>query len=102
MASYLFLQAAYIGDRYYDAGGIYATGDAGGTLPADWKPNPNVDPIDSAAIDAFYNCGPRQQDLVCSTYVDNGVRPPCVYWRQLPGSPVRWELVGSNKPPVSV
>jgi hypothetical protein len=100
MASYLFLQPAYVGDRFYDAGGVYATSDAGGTLPIGWEPNPNVDPLDAAAVDAFYARGPQQQDLVCSTYVDNGVRVPRVFWRQLPGSPIRYELVGSNKPPI--
>jgi hypothetical protein len=58
MSAYRFLQDAYIGDRYYEAGTIYSTADVGGTLPIGWEPNGNVEPLDGDAVTAFYNAGP--------------------------------------------
>jgi hypothetical protein len=100
MSKYLFLQKAYVNDRLYEAGEVAETIDAGGTLPIDWPPIANVDCLDDSAVECFYRRGPQQHDLIVSRYVDDGVRLPRVFWRQLPGSPIRYELVGSNKPPI--
>ena len=76
MSTYRFLQDAYVGDRYYEAGDIGSTVDVGGTLPTDWKPNAAVDPLDAAAVDAFYVAGPQTPSSVRPHWSDDGVRLP--------------------------
>ena len=64
MAQYRFLEDAFVGQIFYQAGTTASTADVGGTLPTGWIPNNNVDPLDSPATVAFYNAGPQQCGLV--------------------------------------
>ena len=57
MASYRFLQDHNVGGVTYLAGTTASTADVGGSLPAGWMPSGQVDPLDSAAVQAFWNAG---------------------------------------------
>ena len=61
MALYRMLQAHDIGGVYYEAGSI-------ASLPADWTPTPNVEPLDTDALTAFYAAGPTQRGGGGQTY----------------------------------
>jgi hypothetical protein len=103
MSSYRFLQDAYVGDRYYEAGTIGSTDDSGGTLPTGWVPNGNIEPLDAAAVDAFYAAGVQPLGLVRPYFTDDGVRSPVTYWQQVSGtSPPQWKLtgLGASKAPI--
>ena len=108
MSQYRFLQDAYIGTQYYLAGTTATTADIpGGTLPIDWVPGPYVDPLDTAAVNAFYAAvGPNipvYQVLVRPQWSTIPVFSPTTYWRQLPYGQ-RWQLtgLGAGLPPIGV
>ena len=54
MALYKMLQPHSIGGVYYEAGSV-------ASLPADWVPTPNVEPLDTEAVNSFYAAGPTQR-----------------------------------------
>lgn len=58
MSTYLLLEDHWIGNNYLPAGSTQTTADIGGLLPTGWVPTPNVDPLDAAAVAAFYAAGP--------------------------------------------
>jgi hypothetical protein len=65
MSAYRFLQDAYIGTQYFQAGTTASTADvAGGTLPIGWKPGVCVDPLDTPAVNAFYAIGPQTAPIL--------------------------------------
>jgi hypothetical protein len=68
MALYRMLAAHSIGGMYFDAGSIAETSDLGGQLPADWIPSPNVEPLDTPAVNAFYAAGPNARGGGGQTY----------------------------------
>jgi hypothetical protein len=68
MSVYRMLQAHCIAGVYFDAGSIASTADVGGTLPTNWVPTPNVEPLDTAAVNAFYAAGPTGRGGGGSTY----------------------------------
>jgi hypothetical protein len=86
MSVYRFLQPHWINNRYYEAGTIDATEDAGGTLPAGWVPTGQVSPEDSQAIQDFWNAGVQILGKVAM-----GIAPPKVYW-------VPWPAGGGTRP----
>jgi hypothetical protein len=97
MAKYRFLQDHYIGNLYFSAGTTASTSDVGGLLPANWVPTPNVDPLDTPAVEAFYAAGPNKivpQPGPClfATYA------PATYWvwAAVPGnsSVLKFSLTG--------
>jgi hypothetical protein len=102
MSQYRFLQDAYIGAQFYLAGTTASTADvAGGTLPIGWKPGPYVDPLDTAAVNAFYAVGPQVAPLARQqwsiTAVIPTVIPAVTFWQAstIPGSPSHsWTLTG--------
>lgn len=52
------LEDHYISGVYMSAGTTQSTIDVGGLLPIGWVPTPNVDPLDTPAVNAFYAVGP--------------------------------------------
>lgn len=113
MSKYLLLEDHYINGQYLLAGTTQSTLDVGGLLPTGWIPTPNVDPLDTAAVAAFYAVGPVQAGLV---YVK-----PTTYWTRLlfidfspadfnpidfatADSNNPWGLtgLGSNLPPINI
>src|SRR4029077_10596844 len=72
MSTYVLLQDHWIGTNFLPAGSTQSTADVGGLLPVGWVPTPNVDPIDAAAVTAFYKAGPQFPGL---TQVK-----PATYW----------------------
>jgi hypothetical protein len=75
-----FLTPHYL-DRLYDAG---ETAD----LPSDFVPGGGMEPLDDAALLAFWRAGPQS-----IPYVFNGLRvsPPKTFWKSapIPGSNLR-------------
>jgi len=95
MAQYRFLQDAYVGTQYFQAGTTAATADvAGGTLPIGWKPPLCVDPLDTPAVNALFAAGPQTMPiLIRQQWSAIPVSPPMTYWQQTPGSHW-WRLTG--------
>jgi hypothetical protein len=84
MATYRFLQPAYVAGAYYDAGTTATTADIpGGTLPANWKPTGNVEPVDAAAATAFFNAGPQPLGLIRTQFTTLPVGVPATVWKAL-------------------
>lgn len=75
MSTYLMLEDHYINGQYMLAGTTQSTADVGGLLPTGWVPTPNVDPLDTAAVNAFYAAGP-----VISGSINI---KPITYWAQI-------------------
>jgi len=84
MAKYRFLQDCVDANGlYYRAGTVASTADVGGSLPSNFIPAA-VDPLDAAAIQAFWNAGPQQLGLCRPQWNGIGVAPPSIYWISYP------------------
>jgi len=96
MAQYRLLTDHYIAGRYLEAGTVITTGIAG--VPANWAPTPEVDPLDTDAIQAFWNAGPRinlpAPSIIRSRWVGEIVAAPVVYWRAVGGG--FYQLTGAG------
>jgi hypothetical protein len=88
-SQYLFLEDHYINGNYIPAGTIASNADL---LPAQWVPTPNVDPLNTGAVNAFYAAGPGIQGPVRTQFTPLPVRQPVTYWRQV--GPDIWALTG--------
>lgn len=84
MASYRFLQDHNVGGVSYLAGTTASTADVGGSLPAGWMPSGQVDPLDSAAVQAFWNAGVQLLGLVRAQWTGISVPRPVTYWTPFP------------------
>lgn len=84
MASYRFLKDHFIGSIYYWAGETVTLND--------WPPSADVDPLDTAAVQAFYAAGPCLPGLINSRWSGNVISAPATYWYQV--SPDLWALTG--------
>jgi hypothetical protein len=98
MASYRFLQDHNIGGQTYLAGTTASTADVGGTLPTNWVPTGQVDPIDGTAIQAFFNAGVQLLGAVRSQWTGIVVAPPAIYWQPFPsaGGTRPYQLTGAG------
>jgi hypothetical protein len=79
MSQYRFLQDHYVNGVYYQAGTIASTFDVGGSLPTGWQPSGAVDPLDEAAVTAFYAMGPQIR-----ASVGIAIARPVTYWTPNP------------------
>lgn len=94
-AQYRLLQPHYIGNRYIDQLSIITEGFE---IPINWIPTLAVDPLNTPAVQAFWNAGPRVQDW--NTFNEFGLEnfistpqvKPATYWVQ--NSPGVWTLTG--------
>lgn len=87
MSQYRLLTDHYIANQILQGGTIQSTADVGGLLPVGWIPTPNVDPLDTPAVNAFYAQGPQFTGLVRSVLVGIPVVPPVTYWKELVDTP---------------
>jgi bacillopeptidase F (M6 metalloprotease family) len=85
MAIYRFLKDHAINGLYYQAGDIAAS-------PAGWTPTADVEPLDSAAVLAFYNRGPSLGGIINTQWTGRVVTAPVTYWYQVSAN--RWALTG--------
>ena len=94
MAQYRLLTDHYIG-RYLEAGSTVRTG---GELPSNWIPTPDVDPLDAAAIQAFWQAGPRinlpAPSNIRTRWVNETVAAPAVHWQSIGGG--FYQLTGAG------
>jgi hypothetical protein len=86
MAQYRFLQDAYIAGQYFNAGDV-------ATLLNNFIPPAAVDPLDSAAVTAFFAAGPQLCGLIRARWSTQFVAPPVTRWVPGPGSN-QWQLTG--------
>jgi hypothetical protein len=86
MAQYRLLSDFYNNGAYFNAGDVI-------TLPDNFVPSAVFEPLDSAAVTAFYAAGPQPGPLVRAQWVNNPVSMPATYWRQIPGGRF-WRLTG--------
>lgn len=103
---YFLLRPHFVNDVYIDQ---WTTVTDGVEVPANWVPTMEVDPLNQAAVDAFYAAGPRPQPQSSLLDMQN--------WNQrAPGNPNVWHKpvtfwfqrgnfwflsgLGSSKPPV--
>ena len=108
MARYRMLAPHYIGTRYFEAGEIVTDIGAGALLPSGWRPTPGVDPLDAAAIQAFWSAGPiafasGQPFLGQGLWGHQGGRwtgtpitPPLIYWKPHDLSEDEYILTGAG------
>jgi hypothetical protein len=108
MARYRWLQDG-VGPsgHYFNAGDIATTVDAdpAGLLPANWVPSVNCEPLDAAAVAAYYALGPHPLGLIRQQWSGVPVSPPVTYWVATPGTnPALWRLtgLGANLPPIGM
>jgi hypothetical protein len=82
MSRYRFLSAHFINNRRYDPGEVASTSDiVGGSLPLNWIPTPAAEPLDAAAVSAFWYAGPW-----VNSQIDLFQAPPATYFAPVPGS----------------
>jgi hypothetical protein len=94
MSQYRFLQDASVGQFYYPAGTIASTADVGGTLPVGWVPG-DVEPLDTAGVNAVYARGPLVPGLVRAQFSTQAVPTPATYWKGTPmAGATSWQLTG--------
>jgi hypothetical protein len=86
MAQYRWLQDGYVNGFYYQAGDVASTANAGGTLPNTFIPPGAVDPLDTAAVTAFFNAGPQICGLIRPQWSTQVVTPPVTRWIPGPGA----------------
>jgi hypothetical protein len=104
MSTYRTLSDIYLGGAAILAGTILSTQDVGGGLPVNWVPPAAVDPLDTAAVTAFYAAGPQIMPILIRQQWSNVfVAPPVTYWRQISGSN-QWQLMGlgANLAPIGM
>jgi hypothetical protein len=91
-ASYRLLADHYLYGFYYRPNTIITEGRE---IPFGWVPTLAVDPLNSLAVTAYYNAGPRSTDYGdLSTYTnmykrefaDVPVNSPITFWKQVPGT----------------
>jgi hypothetical protein len=105
MSSYRFLSDHSIRGQYYPAGTTASTADVGGSLPLNWVPSGAVDPVDPAALAAFYAAGPQVPgNPIRTQFTGINVVPAITFWRRVSGSNpnVLYQLqgLGLGLPPV--
>jgi len=89
MAQYRFLQDCYVNGFYFNAGDV-------ASLPG-WQPSGAVDPIDNAAITAFFNAGPqRLVGPIRPRWSGQVVSPPAIYWVPIDLQHGSYQLTGAG------
>ena len=110
-AQYRALQPHWINQHYFNVGEILTEPsiDGPGNIPAGWMPTLAVDPLNAAAVTAFYNAGPRAgsyEDLAqwansqWTNVSPSTIVRPVTFWKQ---KGEQWFLtgLGSAMPPWS-
>lgn len=97
MSTYRFLHDHYVNGFTYLAGTTGATADAGGTLPIGWVPSGSVDPIDTNAVNAFWQAGVQMPGLIRAQWSGLPVAAPVTRWVPIaqPNPTMLYQLTGS-------
>lgn len=93
VGTFRFLKDHFIGGEYVFAGEIRDM-----SLP--WTPTPDVEPLDSRAVDSFYAMGPTLGGCIRTQFTTAFIYRPTTYWYQT--APGVWALsgLGAAKPPI--
>jgi hypothetical protein len=97
MSTYRMLEDHYVAGYFFSAGTTQSTVDVGGLLPTGWVPTLNVDPLDTAAVNAFHSIGPGNPGRIVQQYQPQSVAPPVTYWSPTfnpAGGLTKWTLTG--------
>jgi hypothetical protein len=89
MAQYRFLQDCYLAGQYFNAGDV-------ATLPNTVIPPAAVDPLDNAAITAFWNAGPQLCGLIRPQWSVQAVGPAAIYWVPFNLALTQYQLTGAG------
>lgn len=100
-ATYYLLEDLYINDQYLPAGTIQKTADLGGSLPVNWEPNPNVDPVDDNAIAAYTAAGYRPRGLTRAQFSTVPMTGPNWVWQLRNGVYVLVQVANNPRVPIS-
>lgn len=82
-AVYYLLEDHVISGQYFYAGSVVAEGI---DVPIGWPPTPNVDPLNTSAVQEFYQAGPQLQGLTRTQWQAIPVARPVTYWIAVGGS----------------
>lgn len=102
MSLYRFLQDHFINNQTYLAGTTASTADAGGSLPSGFIPTVAMEPLDGAAVTAFWTAaniagltrgGFGNLGLVRQQWTNIYVAPPITYFVPVPGTANPSELI---------
>ena len=103
MASYRTLVDHFVAGRYLEAGSVIVEGF---DVPVGWTPSLSVDPLDSDAIQKFWNAlpGPLLSDAEFGwpggSRFSNVAKPvPAVYWRKINNDSFQLTGAGSSLGP---
>jgi hypothetical protein len=89
MSTYRFLQDHYDANGlYYQAGTTASTQDVGGSLPTGWVPTGQVDPLDTAAVNAFWAAGPMLCGAIKTQWSNLAVAAPVTRWTDSHSQPL--------------
>jgi hypothetical protein len=105
LAMYRLLEPHYLSGVYYAAGSIVKEGFQ---IPISWVPTLAVDPLNSFAVQNFYNAGPRSLSNEDLNQWARGnpqgqigfVAPPVTFWQASSGNLYRLTGLGASFPPV--
>jgi hypothetical protein len=88
---YHFLSDHHINGVTHEAGSEHE-------MAPDWQPSGNVEPLNSAAVQAFHRAGPQHMSGVTQRWHGKRVKAPATYWVRTPQadnpSVERWHLAG--------
>jgi hypothetical protein len=65
------------------------------TMPDDWQPSGAVEPIDSVAIQKFWDAGPVPCPLVRAQWSTQVVAAPKIFWKRYDAN--SWVLTGAGE-----
>jgi hypothetical protein len=65
-------------------------------MPDDFVPHGNCEPLDDAALKAFWDAGPQPCGLVRQQWIGQAVRAPAVFWRCVDPTTNAFQLTGAG------
>jgi hypothetical protein len=89
MAQYRFLADCFVGQSHILAGTTVSMAD-------DWVPHGNCEPIDAAAIRAFWNAGPQLCGVVRPQWSNQVVTLPSCHWQCVNPVNSMYQLTGAG------
>jgi hypothetical protein len=101
VGTFRFLEDHTIAEEYIYAGSVL-------TMYFPWVPTPNVEPLDTTAVQSFYSVGPVLPSLIRSERIGFEYRPftlPKTFWKEISPNVYALTGLGSNQfqfPPIPI
>ena len=84
VGNYRFLEDHYVNNTLIPAGTVQE-------MAMPWLPTPNVEPLDTVAVNFFWKYGRPPQGIMRQIFTGFPVPKPVTYWQ---GIPTGWQLTG--------